>query len=257
MTLIATVNGPDSIWLMADRRLSAKGHPPQDDGRKLMDLETTDGRATLGYAGLGKTAGGTEPADWMSAVLRGRNLPLEHSLSVLGEAVKKEIPRQIVRMPGRAAHSVIVPAFVGEEARLYTIDIEFAPDRKCYRWRCTRHVHTTTRLKPPRLALGGSGATYLLRNRRWIRPLLRVVRAHDRRQVPASVVADELARINDEVARADPLVGPRCIVMWRYRKGCAQGGGGAHQFYNGTARERIQHPYRPSRKGWTWRPSSG
>jgi hypothetical protein len=50
-----------------------------------MFLETTDDVAILGYAGLGATALGTKPADWMSAVLRGRNLPLEKSLEVLAE----------------------------------------------------------------------------------------------------------------------------------------------------------------------------
>jgi hypothetical protein len=87
MTLVVTVNGREPIWLLADRRLSYKGRPPKEDGRKVMFLETTDGVATLGYAGLGATALGTEPADWMSAVLRGRNLPLEQSLGILAEAI--------------------------------------------------------------------------------------------------------------------------------------------------------------------------
>lgn len=70
MTLIVTVNGLKSIWLLADRRLSSKGRKPKEDGRKVMLLETQDGVAILGYAGLGETAAGTEPADWMSKVLR-------------------------------------------------------------------------------------------------------------------------------------------------------------------------------------------
>lgn len=73
MTLIMAVTGPESIWLLADRRLSYADHSPKDDARKVMFLESTDGAAILGYAGLGATARGTEPADWMSAVLRGRN----------------------------------------------------------------------------------------------------------------------------------------------------------------------------------------
>jgi hypothetical protein len=48
-----------------------------------MFLETADGVAILGYAGLGATALATEPAHWMRAVLRGRVLPLERSLEVL------------------------------------------------------------------------------------------------------------------------------------------------------------------------------
>ena len=109
VTLVVAVNGPESIWLLADRRLSYKNRPPKDDARKVMFLETTDGVAILGYAGLGATALGTEPSDWMSAVLRGRNLPLEQSLGVLAEAMKKQLPRHIVRMPvdGRPAHNVV------------------------------------------------------------------------------------------------------------------------------------------------------
>ena len=50
--------------MLGDRRLSYQGRPPKEDGRKMMFLETTDGVAILGYAGLGATAKGTEPADW-------------------------------------------------------------------------------------------------------------------------------------------------------------------------------------------------
>jgi hypothetical protein len=60
---------------------------------------------------------GTEPADWMSAVLRGRNLPLEQSLWVLTQAIEKQVPRHMLRMAkdeGRA-HVVLVPAFLGKE----------------------------------------------------------------------------------------------------------------------------------------------
>ena len=79
MTFILAVRGPKSIWLLADRRLSYEGRLPKDDACKVMFLETTDGVAILGYAGLGATARGTEPSDWMSAVLRGRNFPLDVS----------------------------------------------------------------------------------------------------------------------------------------------------------------------------------
>jgi hypothetical protein len=123
MTLIVAVNGPNSLWLLADRRLSYKGRPPKDDAHKIMFLETTDGVAILGYAGLGATAFGTEPADWMSAILRGRNLTLEQSLGVLAKAMEKQLPRHMLHLPrdGGPAHNVIVPAFLGNEARLYIL----------------------------------------------------------------------------------------------------------------------------------------
>ena len=103
MTLVVTVIGSESIWLLADRRLSFKDRPPKDDARKVMFLETTDGVAILGYAGLGVTGLGTEPADWMTAVLRGRNLPLEQSLEALTEAMKKQFPRLLHGPCTRAA----------------------------------------------------------------------------------------------------------------------------------------------------------
>src|SRR6185436_13929085 len=96
MTLVVTVNGPESIWLVADRRLTFfDGRPPKEDACKVMFLETTDAKAILSYAGLGVTGLGTEPSAWTSAVLHGRNLPLEQSLGLLAEAMRKEVPRHI------------------------------------------------------------------------------------------------------------------------------------------------------------------
>lgn len=244
MTLIATVTSPETIWLLADRRLSSPGLPPKDDARKLMFLETTDGVAILGYAGLGATALGTEPADWMSAVLRGRNLPLERSLSILAEAMKKQFPRHMIRMPGagETAHNVIVPAFLGSEPRLYTIDLAFAPDRKSYRFRYTRHVINKPTLgtpRTPRLGIGGTGALYLTQNKKWTRGLLRMVNASDRRQVSPHAVSDYLANLNHQVhlGITDKSVGPRCIVAWRYRKDGVHKGGGGHLCYTGVTRD--------------------
>ncbi len=251
MTLVVAVNGPESIWLLADRRLSYKGRPLKDDAHKVMFLETTDGVAILGYAGLGATVLGTEPADWMSAVLRGRNLPLEQSLGVLAEAMKKQFPRHMVRMPGDGgpAHTVIVPAFFGNEPRLYTIDMVFSPDRKSYRFRYTRHVvdkPTAATARTPRLGIAGTGGLYLIQDKKWIRRLLRIVRANDRGQVSSNAVADHLANLNYEVhlGVTDKSVGPRCIVAWRYRKGGVHKGGGGHQFYTGTIRD-ASGPFLP------------
>jgi hypothetical protein len=235
VTLVVTVNGPDSIWLLADRRLSRGGRPLKDDACKIMFIETTDGVAILGYAGLGATACGTEPSDWMSAVLRGRNLPLEQSLGVLAEAMKQQLPPHMIQIPG---HNLLVPAFLGKEARLYAIDLVLAPDRKSYAFRCTRIVNRplSATFRTPRIGLAGSGGIYLAqrKDKKWMRDLLRMVKAHDRGQVSAHAVADHLAKLNIEVCSRmrDKSVGADCIVAWRHREG-----GGGHQFYTGTTRD--------------------
>jgi hypothetical protein len=245
VTLALTINGRESIWLLADRRLSYTARAPRDDARKVMFLETPDGVAILGYAGLGATASETEPADWMSAVLRGRNLPLEQSLAVLAEAMKRQFPQHMIRIPGKGgpAHHVIVTAFLGDEPRFYTIELEFAQDRKNYRFRYVCHVigKPTPGAGTPRFGLAGTGGLYLDQDqdKKWIRPLLRLVRAYDHRQVSSYAVADLLASVNNEVhlGITDRSVGPRCIVAWRNRKEGIHKGGGGHQSYTGTTRD--------------------
>jgi hypothetical protein len=243
MTLVVAVTGQEAIWLLADRRLSRDGCPPDDEGRKAMFLETSDGVAILGYAGLGATARRTEPAQWMSAVLRGQSLTLEHSLTVLAAAIEKQFPRHMIRMPeGAAAHFVIAPAFVGTDRRYYEIRLILAPDRKSYQFRCSRYARElpTGALITPAGGLGGTGGLYLSQNLSWRRDLHRVVRACDRGAVSPHFVADHLASINANVHAAirDKSVGPRCVVAWRFRKGGGiQNGGGGHQFYTGLERD--------------------
>jgi len=251
VTLVVAVTRRDSIWVVADRRLSKAGRPSKEDARKVMFLETTDGVAILGYAGLGATAQGTEPADWMSAVLRGRNLTLEQSLQVLADAMQRELPRHLIGMPGDgpSAHHVIVPAFLGKEPRLYTIDLVLAPDRRSYRFRYTRHVYKPQEAvsSTPWIAMGGSGVPYLLQVKTWKRSLLQVVRANDRGVVSARGVANRLAKLNNDVHlaatdKSDNSVGPHCIVAWRFRKNGVHKGGGAHEFYTGEKRDTSSQP---------------
>jgi len=252
VTLIVTVNGPKSIWLLADRRLSIENRPLRDDACKVMFLETIDGVAIFGYAGLGATGLGTEPADWMTKVLRGRNLSQEQCIQALAEAMSKEFPRHMVRMPwtgGGPAHHVLVPAFLGEEPRLYGIELVFGPDRKGY-IRCTRHVVDKPALaKPPPLGIAGSGAHYLIaQDKRWARSLLRMVKAADSGRVSPLAVADHLAKLNNEVHLGvrDKSVGPCCIVAWQYSKGKGvKNSGQGHQFYTGTSRD-ASSPWLPT-----------
>jgi len=231
--------------MLADRRLSyGSSRAPKENGRKLMFLEATDGVAILGYAGLGATALGTEPADWMSNVLRGRKLSIEQSLGVLADAAKDQLPKHLVRIVGPAApaHSIIVPCFVEEEARLYSIDLAFSRDRKDYSFRYTRHVvqkRVEDTPRTARIALVGSGALFLHNKKSWMRALLRLVRAHDRGQIKPRAVSDYLAELNNDVhvGLTDGSVGPRCIVAWRHRKSGVHKGGGAQEFYDGLDRD--------------------
>jgi hypothetical protein len=68
MTLVLSVYSRDSLWLVADRRLSCAGRrPPSDDAVKVMNLETTDGVGLLAYAGPGATSKGAQPSErWPS-----------------------------------------------------------------------------------------------------------------------------------------------------------------------------------------------
>jgi hypothetical protein len=248
VTLILTVNGPETIWMLADRRLSyPPPKAPKDDARKFMFYATTDGVAMIGYAGLGKTIGRTEPADWLSAALRMRNCPLDEAIAGLASVIQREFPDHVVDLPG-AEHSFVIPAFLNGKARLYTIDLKFTPDRRAYFFRNTRHVvepPTSDRPeRPPRMGLYGSGGPCLAVDKSWMRTLLKLVSACDSGRISPQVVADNLAKIN-QIAHQNTLdrtVGPQCIVGWRHnRVGTHKGsgahkGGGGHQFYDGLTR---------------------
>jgi hypothetical protein len=90
--------------------------------------------------------------------------------------------------------------------------------------------------------VAGTGAVPLLKDRKRLFRLQRLVARHERNwdTVSAFTVADQLAALNAEVAAKVATVGPRSIVMWRYREDSAmrRTNGGGHQFYSGKARER-------------------
>ncbi len=213
---------------------------PKDDGRKVMLLETRDGGvAILGYAGLGATARGTEPSDWMSSVLRGRNVSLEQSLSLITDAMKKEFRRHMLQVPGKyvPAHNIVIPAFLGDELKLYTIDFIFRPNT--YEFHFTHWemgAPPSAKGRPCRIGLiglAGSGAACLLQNcpNGWKRHLLNLVKAHRRGLISSRAVAGYLAELNHEVHLREKSVGPRCVVVWRHRKASAQRDSGANEFY--------------------------
>jgi hypothetical protein len=250
LTLVASVNGPETLWLVADRRLSYENQLPKDDARKIMVLETTDGVAILGYAGLGATAAGVEPADWLSANLRGTNLLLERSLGLIADAMKDQFPAYVLQLPGNgvAGHTFLIPAFLGGEPMLYTIDLVFDPERKNCKFRYTRHVAQHAAPAPPhtwRLAVAGSGGFRLSQERKWRRDLLHLVNAHDKGRITAHAVADYLASLNHEVHLREPTVGPCCIVVWRYKRGGVHKTSSAQQYYTGTNRD-LSSPALPT-----------
>jgi hypothetical protein len=242
MTLVLSVTGPESIWTVADRRLTYDdGRIVRDNARKIMFLGTTDGVAILSYAGLGATVSDTEPAEWMSAVLRGRNWQLEPSLRALAIALERELPSYLSRFRLRDdfSHAVVVPAFVGSESRLYAIDMTVSADGKLARFQHARLVFESEKApqRTPRVCFSGSGRTVLSKDMSWRRHVLRLVKAYDRGRVTAETVADALAEINYRVSQKERTVGPKCIVAWRNRKGGVLNSGGAHQSYTGKDRD--------------------
>ena len=140
MTLVVAAASPKSIWMLTDRRLTFRAQAPRDDARKMMFLQTVDGTAMLGYAGLGFT-GRTEPSDWMARVLRGRNVPLENALDILKQAVITHLRPHVDRLwQDRPGHTIIIPAFLNRKPRIYTIDlITYGKTRK-FAYRYTRHI---------------------------------------------------------------------------------------------------------------------
>lgn len=258
MTLIVSINTPETIWMLADRRLSFQGRRPKDDARKIMFLETKDGVAILGYAGLGATAKGTEPVDWMSRVLRGRDVLLEQALSILAAAHRRQMPGHLLRFPKfwNAEHNLLVSAFLNDRPCLYSIDMQIALNRKFYNWRHTRYQAQnkdgTATVRAPRIGVAGSGAAYFKSNKSLGRELVRAVRACDEKKISHEAVAHYLASINMRVhsSATDGSVGPRCIIAWRNRKGGAHAGGGAQRGYSNGVLDR-DHPPLPTIAGGT------
>jgi len=250
MTLVFSVHSRDSLWVVVDRRLSYGGRrPPIDDAVKIMDLQTTDGHGVLAYAGLGATSKGTQPSEWMSAVLRGRGgMTFEQTLGVLAGAATRELRKHLASVPG-GGHFIIIPAFVrGLGSRLYSIDN--VVDRKTgqHRYRYTSHQRTAEPGSPSiRLAAAGTGGEYIIRNKdgAWQRALLSLVNEHDHGKISDHLIADQLARLNYEAHQAvrDGSVGPRSIVVWRRRPDARRGKpGAAHQFYTGVNRDQDSAP---------------
>lgn len=205
-----------------------------------MFLETKDASVVLSYAGLGLTIGGTEPADWMSAVLRGRSLPLNQTLGVLADAMQREMPPHVASVS--PAHFLVVAGFLNEEPRLYVMDLRINRDgsSRSFAWnRIVMDVNATPQ-RSARIVIAGSGTPFLMKDRRWVREVLRLIVRYERQQLSATAVADFLASINQRVSLTETTVGPHCIVAYRDRPGAhaVRLGPGKGVFaYNGTNRK--------------------
>lgn len=234
-----TVHGKKSIWIVADRRLTKAGKVHRDDAIKLLVLDTPDGVALVGYAGLGETAAGTEPSEWMKATLRGRGpLTLEQSVNVLVDAVSRELPRHLFQTAGGSTHAIVMTAFERGNPKSLAIFCDTSPDRKAHAVYFTwyRRPNVPTGLDaPPRVGVTGSGAKYFANQKSLPRHLMRLVDAHERGRISGETVAAQMAATNFETHRGtlDGTVGPNCIVAWRYR-----GGGGSHAEFCGLVRSK-------------------
>jgi hypothetical protein len=245
MTFVFTIQTPKSIWLVADRRLSAAGKAPIDDATKVTTLETSDGHALVSYAGLGATALGNQPSSWVRNVLRGRNFPLEQSLGLLAKAMQREFLPHLSQIKNAQyrQHSFLIPAIVNGKHRIYTIDL--VGSRNEYRFRYTRHIMggalLPLQITPP-VGVAGSGQAALHPMAHTVRPIMQLVKAFNNKKVSADVVCNRLAELSFRAYQltADGSVGPRCIVVWRYSNG-----GGASAHYSGLTRD-SHSPILPS-----------
>lgn len=243
MTLVLTINGPETIWVLTDRRLTVGRKVKREDACKIMDFSTKVGGAAgdcglLAYAGLGATAAGTQPSDWMSNVLRGRGLSFEQSLHAIARAMNLEFPKHVRSLPG---HVVLAPAFVDGEPQLFSISMVLTKKDQSVAYRVSK-MHGRKQngdMATQRFGLAGSGGIILTRDRRWARGLLGLVSASDNCKISRRAVADYLARLNLDVSKrvTDNSVGPRSMVVWRSRRSGVHRGGGGSACYNGTTPE--------------------
>lgn len=223
MTFGMGVLGKNSIWLVADRRLTFKIGLYRDNAIKMITLQGEDGEALLAYAGLGLSGKGVEPSAWINDVLAG--LPragIEFYLQKIAEAMEADLPRHLLSMHGPASHSIVAPALISGKPRFYGISLAVGANRK--------PILNLNRYEgQSRFACVGSGAPTPANVELWYRELLRLIEQFEKGRVEGSTVADFLAKVNADAAARDVSVSPDCIVIWRRN-------GGGHQYYNPAGR---------------------
>jgi hypothetical protein len=113
--------------------------------------------------------------------------------------MRRQFPKYMRHMPRvyRARHGVLIPAFIGTQARLFSIFLELTPDRSGYSFDKRSVIPAAALAKqldnppPPRVALGGCGLEYMAsmerpRRKRWLRrsPTRNCARERDRGRQP-------------------------------------------------------------------------
>lgn len=224
-----------------------------DDACKLLRIEAVDGVGLVSYAGLGRTATKVEPSEWMSRAIRGRNLRLGQYFDALADAAREQVPRQLRTMSGgRGTLKIMFAALLKDGPRIYTIDLQSGRPGRVW-FGAQRHANrelASGGYVEHRFKSIGSGDATLLRLvskkgpvqsgfRERTRGLIRLIAAVEAGRVPPTVVAEELAAINQLVADNDPFVGPRCVVTWRIlREGKIDDG---HAMYTGREKDPDTH----------------
>ncbi len=241
VTLVISIQTNRSLWLMADRRLTVANKVLRDDATKICCLDTLDGKAIIGYAGLGATARGMEPSEWVSNSLRGLRVTIEQALEVLANAAGKALPAHLVGVSEQFQHVMLVPAFT-KSAHLYSI--EYQQKGKEISTGFRRLVKTSRGTSfPPRASAVGSGSELLSRNPNWHHKVCGLVRAFNNKKISGNVVAEELNAMCQSVhleltGQGDNSVGNRSIIVWRD----LQTGGGNHISYTGNIQDQHSAP---------------
>lgn len=225
MTLILSIQTSQSIWLLADQRLSSGAGAANEGAVKAAMLSTPDGDAIIGYAGLGVTAKGTQPSDWIANVLRGQNISLEESIILLGDALKTEFPNHLgmINFEEQRKHVFVVTAILDRDgSRLFRITLDGSTGD--YIRSFESDIRSKSKFgfdyRTP-FCIAGSGARVLERNQEWKRQLLQLVRSYNQRRISAAPVNKFLAELCLKVHKEchDRSVGPNCLIARRSKRG--------------------------------------
>jgi hypothetical protein len=227
MTLALVALGENSIWAMADRMLSFEGKT-RTDAIKLAEFQGDDGVAVIAYAGLGETAAGMQPSQWITNVLRGyKPIAIEQGLTVLAEATFKNLAPNLLDLPQKTgrSHAFLIAAHINKKPQLFTIEVELNAEGSLVHTRHTRWLNS--RGVPHRIAIAGSGAAFLLKESRLLRNVLTAIRAADAGKASHQEVSELFEAVNARVAANVNSVSAACIVLWRI----IGEGGGAHRWF--------------------------